>query len=320
MDQERSMIESRHANKIDRHLSSPIFTFYVGPNKAAFPLHISLVAEHSASLATVINGKMREGQEKCAYLDNVGEDTFRRAADYLYTGFYREAEVEVMFDTSPIGQQDVQENHGSGTEGRPVAALMAEPTPDPNLSGRDTSHIRFANSLPIVGRLVRQLRRRKRGRKLDPPLAPIPSRQEQLWSKFRDLRLSSPNENFTPQTNKEPSESFSRIFLCHAELYQFAEANFIEPLRKLSLLNLQKTLVAFTLYEKRICDIVALITCIYENTDGNDTGEYSLRDLITHYTACKIEILDKDAAFRELLAEYEEFSADLVQKMIERLD
>jgi len=79
-------------------ISSAPFKFLVGPEKRPFVIHAALVAHYSKPLDVLVNGKMSEAIEGCAYLDDVDEDTFVRFGQYLYTGDYSEAGQEDLSD------------------------------------------------------------------------------------------------------------------------------------------------------------------------------------------------------------------------------
>ena len=94
------------------------------------------------------------------------------------------------------------------------------------------------------------------------------------------------------------------IFLCHAQLYIFAEEKAITTLKKLALENLHDTLKNFTLHKERTGDIVSLLRCVYENTGPPADGqEEPLRKLMSDYLAFEMDTLVEGERFIALLVE-----------------
>ncbi|KAL8728824.1 MAG: hypothetical protein Q9166_005141 [cf. Caloplaca sp. 2 TL-2023] len=104
--------------------------------------------------------------------------------------------------------------------------------------------------------------------------------------------------------NKNENESYQDVFLCHAQLYVFAEKWKVSKLKTLALENLHETLTHFTLYEKRTPDIVTLLRYVYQNTQPPEKTENEpLRALLTDYIGFEMDTLIKDADFKTLMIE-----------------
>ncbi|KAH6643422.1 hypothetical protein BKA67DRAFT_134774 [Truncatella angustata] len=126
----------------------------------------------------------------------------------------------------------------------------------------------------------------------------------------------TPARPFQARPNREAAEDYSEVFFSHAKLYVVADIYDITLLAKQTLHNLATTLEQFTLYKKRIRDVVILVEYVFKNTQKKD----AMRDLLVHYAACFIEELNEDVDFKCTLENCPEFASALIAKMIERLD
>ena len=88
------------------------------------------------------------------------------------------------------------------------------------------------------------------------------SKKASLWDEFGNFSSSTGDIQFEPRKNRDACEIYTEVFMAHARLYVFADEKLIEPLKKLSLYRLQRTLAVFHLYEERIDDIVQLLQWI----------------------------------------------------------
>ena len=111
------------------------------------------------------------------------------------------------------------------------------------------------------------------------------SKKDALYEKFRMAYGSWNGPIFEPYKNCDPGEMFTKIFLCHARLYVFADRYQIDSLRTLVLYKLRRTLAAFRLFPQRVPDIFELIRFSYTSTRESD----DMGDLLTDYVVCFIE-------------------------------
>ena len=146
------------------------------------------------------------------------------------------------------------------------------------------------------------------------------SSRSELWDNFISISYAISAPSIQPRKLQESCEDYTEVFLCHVQLYVFAEKYDIDPLRRLSLHKLQRTLAGYTLYDERVGDVVELIRYSYSNTTDHSGHTDDLRSLVTHYAACMIEDLARRAEFRSLLQEAGSFAGDLVVRMLDRLD
>lgn len=108
----------------------------------------------------------------------------------------------------------------------------------------------------------------------------------------------------TAQKTENENESYQDAFLCHAQLYVFAEEKDIQKLKTLALENLHETLKHFTLDGKRTGDIVSLLRYVYNNTQPPEsTKTEPLRALLTDYIGFEMDTLMKDQDFNALMME-----------------
>ena len=82
-------------------MSSPSFTFIIGPDKKTFTLHSEMVACQSAALHTLVHGPFKEAEERCIRWPEVDKDTFVRFTEYIYTGWYTPASPVIARETQP---------------------------------------------------------------------------------------------------------------------------------------------------------------------------------------------------------------------------
>jgi hypothetical protein len=62
-----------------------MFTFYLGPPKEAFTIHIDIIAPHSSMLSRLMDGPFKESIEKSAELPEVAPETFTQFLAYAYS-------------------------------------------------------------------------------------------------------------------------------------------------------------------------------------------------------------------------------------------
>jgi hypothetical protein len=315
-----------------RILSSKPFRFLVGKNKTSFTLHSDALVGQSDPLLALINGGMAEARKGHAWLEDTDEETFVRVGEYLYTSDYTPAEPDVLLAHSQIGQ----ESDGNHTQmiserdalnGDSISAAMEAPEvqigqfpeePLPRVSEWD------------MFRLTKKKKKEKKkaraafswgsdGEPEIPKVDPTRSKRELLWDEFIDS-IDSCNRDFRPRPNLEPCEDYREVFLCHAQLYVFADKYDIQPLAKLSLSKLGHTLADFNVFEERTEDIVELLQYCYANTAERVGTMDSLRALVIKYVACVVERLKDSEGFRSLLGEANSISLDLTIELCKRLD
>lgn len=118
------------------------------------------------------------------------------------------------------------------------------------------------------------------------------------------IELTPTNPTLVARRNENENEDYNSIFMCHAQLYVFAEEKDIQKLKTLALESLHETLKHFTLYDKRIGDVVSLVRYVYQNTlPPESTGAEPMRALLTEYIGFEMDTLLKHEDFRNLIIE-----------------
>ena len=121
------------------------------------------------------------------------------------------------------------------------------------------------------------------------------SRKPKALRSFIDIPLARPNQ--------DQSEIYTDIFLCHAQLYVFAEEKDIQMLKQLALENLHATLAIFTLYPCRTGDVLSLLQYVYANTPENDTIPDQMRSMLSQFVSFEMDALIEDPDFKHVLME-----------------
>ncbi|EAL90936.1 uncharacterized protein AFUA_1G16080 [Aspergillus fumigatus Af293] len=96
----------------------------------------------------------------------------------------------------------------------------------------------------------------------------------------------------------DPADNYAGVFLSHAEVYRLAFTTNWVSLLSLSLYRLIRSLASFTLCEERTGDIVELLKFVFEENEYM----YELKVVLVDYAAWNVEILMRDADFRQLLS------------------
>lgn len=176
-------------------------------------------------------------------------------------------------------------------------------------------------------RLVHLLEKKMARKKEEQPASEAedetPSREltsrEVQWNAFKRQGASGASSSASlskgaPARSNQAHEDYTGTFLSHARLYVFAECYVIAGLMELSLNELHGALVAFTLYEERINDVVVLVRYCYDNLVPE-----ALREMITLYAVCKIDKLWVSEEFQALVEAHGELSRSLIGHMVKAL-
>ncbi|RFU81820.1 hypothetical protein TARUN_411 [Trichoderma arundinaceum] len=276
--------------------TSPPFTFVVGPDQKEYTIHSALVAQQSKVLNALVNGQMKEAVERRVIWKDVDEETFVHFSQYVYTGDYgnaepKEAEVKPVVIAFP----PVPNNANSRERAEALEWGMSR-------LGLDS-----INGLTMIED------------ELDGPTIVSPKKKDLLWAKFQMLYPSPPTPVSVARTDG-PHDDFDDVFLCHVQVYFFAEYYGIEALQTLALHKLCKALMDFNLHVKGCGDVARLIQYCFDETADRGEQTNALRSLVCLYAACKVEDLWKVTEFQDLMGTLPEFSAGLVTAMLERLD
>ncbi|GBF61547.1 hypothetical protein TMEN_4051 [Trichophyton mentagrophytes] len=255
-----------------RLIRSELFTFLIGPEKVPFVVNSEAIAKQSSVLHGLVNGNMLEAQSKTVVWPDVDEDTFVRFCEFCYLDNY-----------SPPS---------CGWDGNTVE----EAVPVEN----DTQFEKLAHALEshLASRPKQSLEAR----------SDLTEDQQYLLPE----RCTQFTEQFEPFSNVTDDQDFTPVFLGHARLYVIADKYCIEALKELVLFKLHTTLKGFTLFPKRIGDLVKLIQFVYteDNTRGGSKQIDPLRKLVTRYMTTVLKDIAVNPAFLGLLLEGGEFVSD----------
>ncbi len=181
--------------------------FVVGIFGREMILHTVLVAEQSLALDSMVNGPMKEAQDKVVIWKDVDEQIFALFAEFVYTGEY----------TLPEGIED-QAQGWSDLEYPPRPLI--EGTTDESERTTDESERRFIN-------------RRRRV---------VPEQRKR--TKFWNLVYRSPAIPPAIPASKMPGKYPNANFLIHARLYVLAERYDIRKLKSLRISSLRRSLLS----------------------------------------------------------------------------
>ena len=94
------------------------------------------------------------------------------------------------------------------------------------------------------------------------------------------------------------------LFSAHARLYVFADRYQVDDLKRMVLQRLNEDIVDYPLHVLGTSYVTTLIDYVYddENTADKDWPSIDqLRDLVSHYAACWIQVLKKEDDFNQLM-------------------
>jgi hypothetical protein len=282
---------------------------------------------------------MVEAREGQAWLEDTDEDTFARVGEYLYTGDYIPAKPGILLAHSQTAQEsdDVYARtilERDALNGNSISAaikapeiqieqLPEEPLPEEPLPRQSEW------DMPRSTKNKKKEKKKSRAafgwnseeESESLKAEPTRSKRELLWDEFVNS-IDTCDRDSRPHQNLDPYEDYSQVFLCHAQLYVFADKYDIQPLAKLSLSKLRQTLAHFNFnfIEERREDIVKLLQYCYANTPERVGSKDSLRALVIKYVACVVERLTGSKVFGSLLSEANSISLDLTLELCKRLD
>ncbi|KAK2759336.1 hypothetical protein FQN54_002814 [Arachnomyces sp. PD_36] len=289
------------ADQLEEALSSPTFKFFIGPERKLFYVHSDAIRKNSQPLRALMEQPMLEAQTGEAELSDIEPQTFFKVCQFMYTGDYDTPMPEGVKEPPAADEMST----GFGSWGFQSSARTSEEVWSTGGKRRvGAGSVRR----PSGGKKGMKGRKGVSSSSMESRDRPGSGSSERL----REVTYGHPGDRtFQPKRNNAPSEDYTRVFLCHAQLYVFGDKYDISSLRELSLYKLHQTLVVFTPYADRFGDILGLVRYIYENTREED----DLRRMIAHYVVNIIEDLAKNDDFQHPLAEYAALSKDVILRM-----
>lgn len=310
-----------------------------------FYVHPRLISRLSKPLAGLIENHL--GSEKKRDYNSCPKDvsaaTFDRFLEWAYKGFYTQPSPtidskigrEVEGDTEHAPRPTTSEDTG------PDIPVIEEPLAPPStgnwhrdtrwgIGKEDPEFQDVPTPAPAPDADYGYYGTKKKSKKglaktpfgeMEAP-EPAPSQRDELKKAFCGLKLSvppRPKDQRSPRKNLDAGEDYTKIFLCHAELYVFAVQNEIEGLRTLALHKLHAVLAGFKLYQERTGDIIALLGYSYAKTKSPDSGKEPLRELLASYVAFEMDTLMLDKAFEDLMRDGSDILSDYMSSVLKRI-
>ena len=279
--------------------SSTPFKFCI--EDRTFYIHADLASLLSKPLERLMKGQMKEAGEGIAKLDGLAPDTFQRFIEWAYKGYYRAPAPSL--DGEEISAEDnVREavyngNGGNGVdwevperEDRRCSVSESEQWPS-DMGLRKKATKGKPKYYEIWGE-----------NSADRPLSPKQLLKESFINRNPTVRRTT-IEIPPAAPNQNANENYVGVFLCHAQLYVFAEQYDIQELKTLALEELHATLAIFTLHRRRTADIIELLRYVYCNTTKPVCGEEELRAVLTQYIGVEMDTLMKDSNFKNIMIE-----------------
>ncbi|KAL6712556.1 hypothetical protein ACN47E_000433 [Coniothyrium glycines] len=312
------MTEASTNGTFEALLSSKPFTFRIGKERKEFVVHSQVVAATSHQLNALVNGGLAESQSGVAELEDIEPHDFARFLEYAYRGDY--GVPAHAHDDSVVENESDEGFYAANTQRLPLRVQeqdgvafdtpIPEPEPEPEPEVAEEEAPVIVNEWGVTSPVSRKKKSKRKS-----ALVHIPLRHS--FHSRRYLLLSEPQQtilaSFEPRSNSAPEEDFTPVFLAHAWLYTFASMRFIEPLRRLALHKLHKTLLMFQPYSRRVGDVIELARYAYsQGEDRKPDGTIEdLRKLVVEYMALEISTFGKHKKFVSLLEEGGECPADL---------
>ena len=269
------------------YFTTPTFTFVV--EDRTFYVSTGLIASLSSPLSCLITLNMKEKGQGYATLEGVTPATFDRFLEWATKGFYTPPLPSVELQTEDEGIYGEPPEEVCADEDAAEAPFQAfvgwEDTPEESdgLGDDDENDVAW-NSYeePETASMLRQ------------------NVREAFYSREPTVRqvaiFTSP-----PRRNLNAWEKYTDIFLCHAQLYVFADAQDIQELKTLALEELHAVLAVFELHLERTIDVLDLLNYVYDNTVNPLHGEEPLRKMMSDYVSFEMDTLMLDGRFRDLI-------------------
>lgn len=279
-----------------RLIRSELFTFLIGPEKVPFVVNSEAIAKQSSALHGLVNGNMLEAHSRTVVWPDVDEDTFVRFCEFCYLDNY--SPPSCGWDSNPVKE--------------------AVPVEDDSQSEKLAHALESPLMLPVSIPSSPKKTRKKKGNEKHS----LTSRPKQSLEPSSDItedqrymlpeKCAEFTEQFKPFSNVTDDQDFTPVFLGHARLYVIADKYCIKALKELVLFKLHTTLKDFTLFPRRIGDLVKLIQFVYneDNTRGGSKQIDPLRQLVTRHMTTVLKDVAMDSAFLGLLLEGGEFVSD----------
>lgn len=282
---------------LSSYFITPTFKYVV--EDQTFFVHAGLMKRWSTPLYCFISLNMKEKEQGFAELKDMTPATFDCFLEWASKGFYTPPEPSM----DPIARKK--------SVGKDPTAPVEPPMPPE----RELDEV-YLQHWGALGGLSRTSGKKGKKRSKSPfyfddydpsadPALPEPSAPSVL-QKLREAfysRKSTAGKGPPPRNNLNASENYTDIFLCHAQLYVFAEKYDIQALKSLAFEELHAVLAIFDLHVERAGDLGALFRYAYRNTSRSPAEQEPLLGMLKDYMGFEMDTLMLDESFRELVKE-----------------
>ncbi|KAG6997773.1 hypothetical protein G7Y79_00038g075320 [Physcia stellaris] len=331
---EDSKAHSHASRDKDDAFSSPPYKFVV--EGKAFYVHEHLIAQNSKPLAKMMQSSTLEGKEDSAVLEDVNQETFRRFVEWLYRGYYHAAMPTQLTSTDQPSEDGIVANTLQSSTSAfsfppnivSQCSVWTDAPKDINGGFEIPPKGASGAGVSLFGALVAGKNPQSTSgfpwgsrKAIDESVpqwqGPNPFADAEAWAdpssagqkakNFFSQRKYNVRQKVKslpqPRQNKDKSENYSEVFLCHAHLHVFAEKYDIQPLKVLAVEELHAALAVFTLHQERTGDILNLLRYIYKEAPVQTNKMEDLRTLMTQYVDSEVETLIKDENLGKYLME-----------------
>ena len=280
------------------YFNTPTFKYVV--EDQTFFVHAGLMERWSTPLYCFISLNMKEKEQGFAVLKDVTPATFDCFLEWASKGFYTPPEPSM----DPKAQK-------KKSKGKNPAAPATPPVP----RERELDEVYLQHWGTLGGLRNTSGMKGKKGSKSPfyfedydssaEPASPepsVPSKLQKLREAFYS-RKSTARKGPPPRKNLNASENYTDIFLCHAQLYVFAEKYDIQQLKDLAFEELHAVLAIFDLHVERAGDVGALFRYAYRNIQRSPADHEPLLGMLKDYLGYEMDTLMQDESFRELVKE-----------------
>lgn len=278
-------------------IQSDLFTFYIGPEKRPFVVHSRAITATSPVFDKLVNGGLKESQDRCAEFKDVDPATFIRFLEYAYR---RDYTIPSWAPDANVAEKNVPTSDDVLDEDWREAVLAHPKNSWSNSKSAPSDYGAIASTKNYTKPSADQN-----------PRAAFSKREYRHPAHDVD-DPDSLHPQVDPIANASPSQNFTPVFLAHARLYTFADVHMARRLKDLILNKLHKTLVTFRLYPERLGDVAELVRYAYEQgEDRTEDGKIdALRDLVVSFVVSEMKILGGHVDFRDLMEAGGEFAGD----------
>lgn len=270
-------------------------------------MHSRAIAATSPVFDKLVNGGLKESQDRSAEIEDVDRETFIRFLEYAYRHDYTIPSWTPDTTTISEDQQNGSTQYKHSDNQAEFDRVFREP-----LYGHSENSWSNSKSAPSDYGAIPSMKGYTKHNTNQADSRAAFSKREYRHPAHDNDDPSSLHPQFDPVANTSPSQNFAPVFLAHARLYTFADMRMARRLKDLVLHKLHKTLVTFELYPERLGDVVELVRYAYEHgEDRSEDGRIdALRDMAVSFVVSEMKVLGECVELRDLMEAGGEFAGD----------